>query len=116
MQQKQPHQYDLNKLADICYTGNSGIGWQTSLQLALRHARVYIAGRSADRVNKAIEEMKMSTGRMELDLRFLQMDLQSLRSVKAAAAAFKQMEPKLDVLINNAGVSAGAKISHRAQC
>lgn len=42
---------------------------------------------------------------MQLDLRFLQLDLQNLKSVKAAAAAFKQREKRLDVLINNAGVS-----------
>lgn len=41
---------------------------------------------------------------MQLDLRFLQLDLQNLKSVKAAAAAFKQKEQRLDVLINNAGV------------
>ena len=42
---------------------------------------------------------------MQLDLRFLQLDLQNLKSVKAAAAAFKQKEQRLDILINNAGVS-----------
>jgi len=85
-------------------TGNSGIGYQTSLQLALRHARVYIAGRSEERVNKAIEEMQRTAGTMQLDLRFLQLDLQNLRSVKAAAASFKERESRLDILINNAGV------------
>lgn len=84
--------------------GNSGIGYQTSLQLALRHARVYIAGRSEERVNKAIEEMQRTAGSMQLDLRFLQLDLQNLKSVKAAAAAFKQKEQRLDILLNNAGI------------
>lgn len=92
-------------MTDSCPTGNSGIGYQTSLQLALRHARVYIAGRSEERVNKAIEEMQRTAGSMQLDLRFLQLDLQNLKSVKAAAAAFKQKEQRLDILINNAGVS-----------
>jgi NADP-dependent 3-hydroxy acid dehydrogenase YdfG len=41
---------------------------------------------------------------MQLDLRFLQLDLQNLKAVKAAAADFKQKEQRLDVLINNAGV------------
>jgi NADP-dependent 3-hydroxy acid dehydrogenase YdfG len=85
-------------------TGNSGIGYQTSLQLALRHARVYIAGRSEERVNKAIEEMQRTAGTIQLDLRFLQLNLQNLKAVKAAAVAFKEKEERLDILINNAGV------------
>lgn len=65
---------------------------------------MYIAGRSEERVNKAIEEMQRTAGSMQLDLRFLELDLQNLKSVKAAAAAFKQREQRLDILINNAGV------------
>lgn len=39
-----------------------------------------------------------------LDLHFLQLDLMDLKSVKAAAEHFKTQEPRLDILINNAGV------------
>lgn len=49
--------------------------------------------------------MQRIAGSMQLDLRFLQLDLQNLNSVKAAAVAFKQKEQRLDILINNAGVS-----------
>jgi NAD(P)-dependent dehydrogenase (short-subunit alcohol dehydrogenase family) len=94
----------FERAADAHSTGNSGIGYQTSLQLALRRARVYIGGRSEERVNKAIEEMRKAAGAVHLDLQFLQIDLQNLKSVKAAAAAFSQKEPRLDILINNAGV------------
>lgn len=48
---------------------------------------------------------------MQLDLRFLRLDLQNLGSVKAAAAAFKEREQRLDVLINNAGVCSYAVMS-----
>jgi NAD(P)-dependent dehydrogenase (short-subunit alcohol dehydrogenase family) len=48
--------------------------------------------------------MKNAAGTAQLDLRFLQMDLQNLKSVKAAATSFSQREPHLDILINNAGV------------
>ena len=41
----------------------------------------------------------------ELDIHPLNMDLQSLRSVKEAADAFIALESRLDLLINNAGVS-----------
>jgi NAD(P)-dependent dehydrogenase (short-subunit alcohol dehydrogenase family) len=75
--------------------------------LALGHARVYIASRSEERVNSAIEAMRRDAGAVDIDVRFLQMDLQDLKSVKAAAASFMQRESRLDVLINNAGVSPG---------
>lgn len=40
-----------------------------------------------------------------LDLHFLKLDLQVLQSVKVTAAEFMSKEPRLDLLINNAGVS-----------
>lgn len=83
--------------------GNSGIGYESTLQLAQHGARVYIAGRSPDRVKKAIEQMKASSVQ-PLDLHMLEMDLQSLKSVKEAAGVFMRQESRLDILINNAGV------------
>lgn len=85
-------------------TGNSGIGYETSLHLALHNARVYIGGRSKERVDKAINEMKRASPNNKLDLRFFQLDLQNLRSVREAAKWFGQQESRLDLLINNAGV------------
>lgn len=48
--------------------------------------------------------MKKRVPNKPLDLRFLQLDLQNLRSVKAAAQTFMAMEDRLDVLLNNAGI------------
>lgn len=97
---------DIPNLSDyvaIVTGGNSGIGYETTLQLALHGARVYIAGRSPGRMNKAMEQMRASSVK-QLDLHMLEMDLQSLTSVKEAAEAFKKQESRLDLLINNAGV------------
>lgn len=55
-------------------------------------------------MSKAIEEMQTAAGTTKLDLHFLQIDLQNLSSVKAAATSFAQRESRLDILINNAGV------------
>lgn len=41
-----------------------------------------------------------------LDLHYLQIDLLNLKSVRAAAQEFINLENRLDVLINNAGVGA----------
>ncbi|KAH6880630.1 hypothetical protein B0T10DRAFT_609333 [Thelonectria olida] len=95
---------NLHGYVAIVTGGNSGIGYETSLQLALRGARVYIASRSQERVSKAIAEMEKTSS--TLDLRFLKLDLQDLESVKATAAEFISKEPRLDLLINNAGIMA----------
>ncbi|KAF4457201.1 hypothetical protein F53441_765 [Fusarium austroafricanum] len=84
--------------------GNSGIGYETSLQLALKGARVYISSRSNERVGKAIAEMHNISP--NLDLHFLKLDLQDLQSIKATAADFMTRETRLDILINNAGIMA----------
>jgi NAD(P)-dependent dehydrogenase (short-subunit alcohol dehydrogenase family) len=89
----------------LTWIGNSGIGFETTLQLALHGARVYIAARSPDRVHKAIDDMKASHKQL-LDLQPLKMDLQDLQSVKDAADSFMAKESRLDILINNAGVSS----------
>ena len=95
---------DLHGFVIIVTGGNSGIGYETSFQLALKGARVYLAARSQARIAEAIGKMKGSTQK-QLDLRSLDLDLSSLSSVKAAADRFIGAESRLDVLINNAGVS-----------
>ncbi|KAH7311432.1 hypothetical protein B0I35DRAFT_438069 [Stachybotrys elegans] len=94
---------DLSGYVAIVTGGNSGIGYETANQLALHNARVYIASRSQARVQEAIDTMAKAANKT-LDVRFLQLDLQDLKSVKQAAADFTSKEPKLDILINNAGV------------
>lgn len=95
---------DLSGYVAIVTGGNSGIGYETSKQLALRNARVYISSRSQERVDQAINKMRGETGVRSLDLHFLKTDLTDLRSVAAAADNFASQEPRLDILINNAGV------------
>ena len=91
-------------------TGNAGIGYETTLQLALHGARVYVVGRSPERLNSAVEQMRLSSEN-PLDLVTLVMDLQSLQSVKDGAEAFMRQETRLDILINNAGVRNQASSS-----
>ena len=96
---------DLRGYVVIVTGGNSGIGYKTTLQLASRHARIYIAARSEARVKEAIHSMRQSDQAANYDLRFLSLDLQSFESVRTAAKDFMGRESRLDLLINNAGVS-----------
>lgn len=96
---------NLNGYVAIVTGGNSGLGYETTLQLALHSARVYVAARSPERVQEAIAQMKASH-KEDLDLHFLEMDLQNLQSVKDAAKTFMTKETRLNILINNAGIMA----------
>ncbi|KAJ7612595.1 hypothetical protein FB45DRAFT_1036817 [Roridomyces roridus] len=57
--------------------GNTGIGYHTVKQLLLKYAKVYIAGRSAERVAAAIKSLEAETnGKKAI---FLELDLGDLR-------------------------------------
>jgi retinol dehydrogenase-12 len=82
--------------------GNTGIGLATASALARSGGRVLIACRSAAAGEAAVARIK--AGSASDDVRLLPLDLASLSSVHACAAAFLGLDEPLHVLINNAGV------------
>uniref|UniRef100_A0A8C3AV64 Si:dkey-23o4.6 n=1 Tax=Cyclopterus lumpus TaxID=8103 RepID=A0A8C3AV64_CYCLU len=87
----------------VLITGaNTGIGKETSRDLARRGARVVMACRDLSRAEQAAEEIRLSTGNGNVVIRHL--DLGSVYSVRQFAKDFTDGEDRLDVLINNAGV------------
>ncbi|XP_062553175.1 retinol dehydrogenase 12-like [Armigeres subalbatus] len=92
----------------ILITGaNTGIGKETAKELLKRGGKVYIACRSLEKANQAREELIAETGKSDIHVR--ELDLSSLESVRTFATKFLQEEPRLDILINNAGVMACPK-------
>ncbi|MFK7800569.1 MAG: oxidoreductase [Anaerolineae bacterium] len=81
---------------------NTGLGFETALALYEMGARVIVACRSKEKGLDAIKRIE-STGNGG-DVAFGHLDLSSLNSVKEFAAKVNADEPKLDLLINNAGV------------
>lgn len=79
--------------------GYSGIGLETTRALAAGGATVWVPVRSPE---KAAEALAGVQG----DLRAVPMDLADLRSVRAFAEGILRDAPRLDWLINNAGVMA----------
>jgi NAD(P)-dependent dehydrogenase (short-subunit alcohol dehydrogenase family) len=75
--------------------GNSGIGFVTARELARLGWRVVVTGRDAAKLRAAAEEIGAS---------FHVADFASLGDVRALAHALNA-EPRIDVLINNIGVS-----------
>ncbi|XP_035288518.1 dehydrogenase/reductase SDR family member 13-like [Anguilla anguilla] len=81
---------------------NAGIGKATALELARRGARVILACRSQERAEAAVRDIKRESGNAEVV--YMQLDLASLQSVRSFAETFLKTEPRLDLLINNAGL------------
>lgn len=94
----------------VIVTGaNSGIGKATAMELARRGARVYLACRSSDRGEAARQDIVQETDNPEVF--FLKLDLGSIRSIRDFARAFGELESRLDVLINNAGIAGPRKLT-----
>ena len=110
--------------------GNTGIGKETALDLAQRGAKVILACRNQTKGNEAkgnlqilglnnkdfynfpcwiisLDEIIAKTGNKNVIVK--QLDLTSFKSVRSFAADIKKSEPKLDILINNAGCAALGK-------
>ena len=84
--------------------GNTGIGKETAVDLATRGARVIIACRNLVKGKAAVKEIQERSGSTHVFLEKL--DLASLDSVRKFAENILNSEPRLDILINNAGVMA----------
>src|SRR4030095_16524579 len=80
---------------------NSGIGWQTALELARAGSEVILAARTEAKGRRAVELIgrKLPQAKVRTEV----LDLASLQSVRAFAAKLGG-EAKLDLLVNNAGV------------
>lgn len=81
---------------------NSGIGLETARELAAKGATVVMACRSRSKAEEAMVDIRQRNPAAKLD--FVALDLSRQASVKEAAATVLQRYPRIDLLINNAGV------------
>ena len=81
---------------------NAGIGLQTAKLLASRGAHVVLACRNPGRAGRAAARLR--SAHPAASVATVTLDLASLASVRAAAAQLRSAYPRLDLLINNAGV------------
>ena len=87
---------DENTTTTLITGGNKGLGFETARRLKEHGHRVVIGARDAGRGQQAADELGVD---------FVQLDVSSDASVSAAAAEVEQRFGRLDVLINNAGIS-----------
>ena len=83
---------------------NVGIGKETALDLARRGAKVILACRDIQKAEAALKEIVKKSGNENIAAKHV--DLASLKSVRDFAEDINKNEPRLDILINNAGVMA----------
>ncbi len=81
---------------------NKGLGYETARQLILHGHTVYIGSRDVERGEAAASE---------LGGQFVQVDVTDDDSVEAALEVMDEREGRLDVLINNAGISTTSEIN-----
>ncbi|GMR40878.1 hypothetical protein PMAYCL1PPCAC_11073, partial [Pristionchus mayeri] len=86
---------------------NTGIGLETVKELNLRGAKVYMLCRSEQRAAAAKEEL-VKSGCDSSRLIYVNCDLGSKDNIRKCAAKLNQLESRIDILINNAGVWTGA--------
>jgi NAD(P)-dependent dehydrogenase (short-subunit alcohol dehydrogenase family) len=94
---------DMQGKTVVVTGGNSGIGFETAAALASMGARVLITARNADKGRAAVASI---TQRLqgEGQVQLVVFDLADLVSVRRGAAEILDQTPRLDVLVNNAGL------------
>lgn len=90
----------------ILITGSTdGIGKLAALKLAQAGHQVYLHGRDANKLASVIAEVQtVATGAAVNNIDGFVADFSDLTAVRKMAAEVKEKLPKLDVLINNAGI------------
>ena len=89
--------------ADVCLPGTAGLG-KESIEALAKHdpAHIYFTGRNATAAQTVISNVAKSNP--SVSMTFLEMDMGSLSTVKAALKRFTH--DRLDILMCNAGIMA----------
>ncbi len=81
---------------------NSGIGYEAAAVLARKGARVVLAVRNQAKGEEAVR--RIEADHPGADVALVELDLSSLARVRGAADTLRASYPRIDLLINNAGV------------
>jgi len=98
---------DLKNQIILVTGATSGIGEITATALAKMGGHVVLLARSADKAATTQQKIKVAAGYEQVDI--LLADLADLGQVRRAAAEFNARYPRLDVLVNNAGLILGSQ-------
>ena len=102
MSAKAPDVPSMDGKTVVITGGNSGIGKAAAVDLARAGARVVITARNEQRGTAARDDIASTSGSDRVGLSVF--DLADLASVRAGAADLLERCPRIDVLLNNAGL------------
>ncbi|GLD92509.1 hypothetical protein PINS_up001068 [Pythium insidiosum] len=117
---------DLHRKLAVVTGANSGIGFETALELARHGAHVVLACRNEARGREAVDKIRQTLQQDNAntsseqqqpqqpprhqqqhgDVEFMQLDVSDLGSVQRFTQAFRASHDRLDLFINNAGIMA----------
>lgn len=97
---------DLSGRTALITGANAGLGLQTARVLAAHGAHIVLACRNPDKAAVAARQIAAGS---DAGTSIVRLDLASLASVRDAAAEIRGRLPRLDLLINNAGVMESAE-------
>jgi len=101
---------DIQGREIIMITGSTGgLGREVALQLAGPGTHIIVHGRSVERGQEVVDELKARGS----TARFVGADLGSLAQVRGLVAQIKREYQRLDVLVNNAGIGRGQENAPR---
>jgi NAD(P)-dependent dehydrogenase (short-subunit alcohol dehydrogenase family) len=83
---------------------NSGLGLESAKALAGAGAHVVMAARNQEKAQAAFDEIMAAHPGASLEI--VELDLASQASAKAAATSIAEHHPKVEILMNNAGLMA----------
>jgi NAD(P)-dependent dehydrogenase (short-subunit alcohol dehydrogenase family) len=95
---------DLSGRIFVVTGANSGIGFEAARALAAKGGRVVLACRNREKGEAAAARIRSASPRASVEVG--ELDVASLASVRSFAERFLREHPRLDVLVNNAGVMA----------
>jgi len=101
----------VNKQVILVTGATDGLGKKVALDLAAQGATVLLHGRSQEKGEAVLRNIREATGNR--NLKYYNADFSSLNDVRHLAEQIQSDQERLDVLINNVGIGTGMRQSRR---
>ncbi|KZV92424.1 NAD(P)-binding protein [Exidia glandulosa HHB12029] len=106
---QQGHVRDLHGKVAVITGGTGGIGYEVSKALALAGCRVVALSRKQEHGDETLGSLREAAAKIEghsgqIDFKFVACDFGELKTVKEVADSIARDEPRIDILINDAGI------------
>ena len=104
---------DMHGKTIVVTGGNSGIGKETAIALAAMGAHVVMTARNVEKGRAALAELRTRATGTAGTAEVADLDLASFASIRTFADDLLQRHPRVDVLVNNAGVVSSRRAETR---